>query len=314
MNIAMDMGGKNSSIMLQLAPQQVVKKLEEFVVSGRVDGGTLFVWDIDDTLIQAGSDYSFNGAQAIRPEFSEIIRKTRSLGAMHIALTNASPFDNILEIKGGVLELTPIPQVAERATCPSYFQGTTNSGGSLTFENLRIAGLRHIDIDLTNSELQKIPRELPITQFQYDTEQDPVGKELAKIIDRDGRVLETWTDSSDQKVYRHIQWDSMVPGFAPDHRKRHFIRSGNSLSEVLCKPIFSGGIIFCNFINLYTQCYYGYIKGLILRSFLNEWKKQIGRKFSNVIFIDDTFTYVENVVQVMGEMGIPCTGIHILSH
>jgi hypothetical protein len=306
----MDKGSKSSSVMLQLTPEQTVKKLEALI--GGVGRGILFVWDIDDTLIRGGSDYSFTGAQAICSRFSEIIRKTRDLGAMHIALTNASPFDNDLKFNGGVLELTSIPQVAERAICPGYFQGTAGSREPVTFENLRIAGLKHIGIDFTDGELQKIPRELPITQFQYDRERNSGGKELVKVINRGGQVLETWVDAGDQKVYRHVQWDSMVPGFAPDHKKRHFIQSQNSLSEVLCRPIFSHGIIFCNFINLYTQCYYGYIKGVILRSFLDECKNQMGRVFSRVIFIDDMLPFVENVIKVMKEIGMPCIGINIL--
>jgi hypothetical protein len=298
--------------MLQLTPELVVKKLEELV--GNVDKSTLFVWDVDDTLIKAGSDYSSTGAQTICPRFSEIIHKTRSLGTMHIALTNASPFNNDLKFNGGVLELTPVPQVAKRNICPSYFQGTAQLGGPVTFENLRIAGLGYIGIDLTAPEWQSLPRELDTIQFQYDVEKDPGGKELAKVIGREGQVLATWVDAGDQRAYRHVQWDSVVPGFGPDQGKRHFIRSEGSLLEVLCRPIFSRGIIFCNFINLYTQCYYGYMKGVILRSFLKECKNQLGRVFSKVIFIDDTLACVENVFEVMGEMGIPCVGIHILSH
>ncbi|MDR2812892.1 MAG: DUF2608 domain-containing protein [Puniceicoccales bacterium] len=76
---------------------------------------------------------------------------------------------------------------------------------------------------------------------------------------------------------------------------------------------FSSGIIFCNFINLYTQCHHGHIKGDILRSFLVEYEKRTGRKFSNVIFIDDTLACVENVIEVMGKIGMPCIGINIFT-
>ncbi|MDR1906687.1 MAG: DUF2608 domain-containing protein [Puniceicoccales bacterium] len=304
---------EGSSAILQLTPRQVAQKLGELIADGTIGEDTLFVWDIDNTLIQAGSDYSPSGVQPICPTFFEIIRMTQSTGIMHIALTNASPFNNDLNFEDGILDLVSIPEVVKRSPYPNYFRKAMDSKGPVTFEDLRIAGLKHMGIDFTNHELQRLPRDLTTIQFHYDIQQDPVGNELSKTICQSGNVLETWFDESDHKEYCHIEEDTIVPGFAPNNRKRHFIQTHDSLSEVVCSPIFSSGIIFCNFINLYTQYYYGHIKGNVLQLFLDECKKQIGRAFSNIVFIDDTLSCVENVCQVMEQIDMPCIGINILT-
>ncbi|MDR0417860.1 MAG: DUF2608 domain-containing protein [Puniceicoccales bacterium] len=309
----MAMETESSSAILQLAPMQVAEKLEELISDETIDRDTLFVWDIDDTLIQAGSDCSPLGVRVVCSQFPQIIRKTQDHGVKHIALTNASPFDNRLKFRRGVLELVSIPEVVSRNTCPFYWRRTGASKESVTFKDLRIAGLKHIGIDFTNSEWQQLPRELTTIQFNYDMEQYSGENALPKTVSRDGKVLEAWFDADSQKECRHIQMGTTVPGFTQDGRKRHFVQSDDSLSEVVCNPIFSRGIIFCNFINLYTQYYYGHIKGNILQSFLNEYEKQSGRKFSKVIFIDDNLAYVENVVEVMEEINVPCIGINILT-
>jgi hypothetical protein len=304
--------GESPSAVFQLEPDRVAEKLTALANGGTINEHTLVVWDVDDTLIQQGSDYSLFGAQAICLRFSEIIRMTQKIGTAHIALTNASRFDNALEFEAGVLKLTSAPQLA--STDLNYIQKTGDANGPLTFEKLRIAGLKHIGVDFTAPEWQKLPRELEIIQFHYDIEQDPNGKELAKIIGRSGEISEVWIGATDRKVYRRIQWDAIVPGFEPNHQKRHFIQSDDSLSEVICQPIFSGGIIFGNFINFYTQCYCGTIKGTILESFLKECEKRIGRRFSNVVFIDDTFACIEDMAKVMKAIDMPCIAINILSH
>jgi hypothetical protein len=305
------MKNESSSAIIQLTPIQVAEKLEELIADETVDKDTLFVWDVDDTLIQAGSDYSLFGARAVCLQFPKIIHGTQDHDVKHIALTNASPFHNELKFEKGIFDLIPIPEVANRNTYPIYLQRTGAFQKSVTFEDLRIAGLKHIGINFTNSEWQQLPRELTTIQFHYDMEQHR--NTLLEAVSQNGEFLETWLDADDQKEYRHIQLDTIVPGFASNSRKRHFIQSDDSLSEVVCSPIFSDGIIFCNFINLYTQYYYGHIKGNVLRSFLDECKKQVGREFSKVIFIDDTLACVENVVEAMEEIGMPCIGINILT-
>jgi hypothetical protein len=128
------------------------------------------------------------------------------------------------------------------------------------------------------------------------------------------KELKVWDDARGQGECRHIQMDTIVPNFEPDGRKRHFIQNVSSFSEVLCRPIFSGGIIFCNFINFYTQYFHGHTKGDILQLFLEEYEKQTGQKFSNIIFIDDKLSCVKNVKEVMEKIGMPCIGINILPY
>jgi hypothetical protein len=233
---------ESSPTILRLTPAQVAKTLEKFIANGTVKKDTLFVWDIDNTLILPGSDYSSFGVKPTCSRFSKIIRGMQRKGVVHIALTNASPFNNELKIERGVLKLTSVPQIA--SIYPHYILKTGNTNRPLTFERLRIEGLKHIGINFINSEWKKLPRELEIIQFHHDTKQDPDEKELSKIVSRSGKILEVWTDAKDQKVYRHIQCDAIVPDFEPNDRKRHFIQSDSNLSEVLCRPIFPVALFF----------------------------------------------------------------------
>jgi hypothetical protein len=72
------------------------------------------------------------------------------------------------------------------------------------------------------------------------------------------------------------------------------------------------GVIFSNFMDNRLHHLYQHRKGDILRLFLNECKEKNNQVFFNVVFIDDTFLCVENMVEVMAEVGMPCVGINIL--
>jgi hypothetical protein len=277
---------------------------------GAISENTLLVWDIDNTLIQASSDYSVSGAQPICPKFSEIIRKTQAKNIINIALTNASPFDNNFTLEKGNLNLTFNLLIAERNICPSYFHANLDAGEPLTYENLRIAGLKHIGIDFTGPEMQKLPKTFGLVRLNYDTKKHPSGEDLVKIVAKNGRAIGEWVDTADQTRYLYIQMDASPPEAEPNnYQKRHFLQRDNRFIEIVCNPIFSSGIIFCNFFSVYAQCCYGSIKGVILRSFLAKSKNI--RTFFNVIFIDDILACVENTVDNLDGLGIPCIGINI---
>jgi hypothetical protein len=55
------------------------------------------------------------------------------------------------------------------------------------------------------------------------------------------------------------------------------------------------------------------MKGNILNSFLKIYQEKTGQEFSNIVFIDDTFDCVKNVVEVMRQIHKSCIGIHILT-
>jgi hypothetical protein len=303
---AMSTESKNSSEMLQLSPKQVAEKLSELVRANIINENTLVVWDIDNTLIQAGSDYEPSGAIPISPEFAEFIHATQNIGTTHIALTNASPFDTDFTFKTDTSPPTFLHTIEPQRSV---------GNGNKTFENLRVDGLKHIGINFELDAFREIPRELSVVKWNYKMKNIQKINEIKDIINKNGTLVTQWINSETKKEHQHILVIDLSPiaDFGADPRPRHFIQSDGNLTELMCIPIFSHGIIFCNFINLYTQYYYGYLKGNILNVFIEMCSEKVGRKFSNVIFIDDTFECVENVFKVMRKIGIPCVAINLFN-
>jgi hypothetical protein len=94
-------------------------------------------------------------------------------------------------------------------------------------------------------------------------------------------------------------------------KPRHVLGILKERNQPFCVPVFISGVIMSNFVDSHVHlCRYR--KGDILRLFLEECKEKDNRIFSNVIFIDDTLPCVENVVEVMKKIGMPCIGINIL--
>jgi hypothetical protein len=307
--------------IVRLQPEQVAERLAKLIGKGTINGRTLVVWDIDNTLIQMGSDYTKRGAIPIHPLFADIIRSSQAKGVAHIALTNASPFYTDLIFEGdslSVKNVEPVPYHLDPSHAvkgdgmdyPEYLKGPEVFPKPATFEELRIRGLEYVGIRFSDLKFQKIPRELPFLKWTYSPETNEI-QLLQEQFRRCGKALKIVSNQRSKWQHITLNMHSIAPGIFPKNQNRHFIQSDDSLTEFLAVPIFSGGIIFCNFINLHTQSYFGYMKGTILDLFLKICQKETGQEFSNIVFIDDTFECVENVFKAMRQIGKPCISIHI---
>jgi hypothetical protein len=307
--------------IVRLHPEQVAERLIKLVDEGTINDRTLVVWDIDNTLIRAGSDYTQQGAIPIHPLFADIIRSSQGKGVAHIALTNASPFYTDLIFEGdslAVRRVEPIPYPFDPSRLvkgdgmdyPEYLKGPEVFPKPTTFEELRIRGLEYIGIRFNDLKFQKIPRELSFLQWAYAPEANET-QLLQEQFRRWGKALRIAFNQTGKMQHITLNMQQIAPEVFPENQSRHFIQSAEGLTEFLAVPIFSSGIIFCNFINIHTQSYFGYMKGTILDLFLKICQSEMGQEFSNVVFIDDTFECVENVFKVMGQIHKPCISIHV---
>ncbi|MDR1435062.1 MAG: DUF2608 domain-containing protein [Puniceicoccales bacterium] len=307
--------------IVRLPPEGVADRLTKLIDEGVINEQTLVVWDIDNTLIEAGSDFTKGGALPIHPLFSSIIRRSQSKGVTHIALTNASPFYSDLIFREDTLVVGSVnpmkypfdPLLMRKGDWndyPEYFKGPEIFPKPTTFEELRIKGLEYIGVSFNDLKFQKIPRELFLFQWAHPSEENET-KFLKEQLKQCGKIGKALADQSSKGQHITLDMHRIAPGFFPEDQNRHFIQSANDLTEFLAVPIFSSGIIFCNFINLYTQSYFGYLKGTILDFFLKIYREKTGQEFLNVVFIDDTFECVENVFKAMRQINKPCISIHI---
>jgi hypothetical protein len=256
--------GKIPAIQM-LSPDKTADVLCQLDQNGTIGRDTIVVWDVDGTLIAEGSDQMLSGAIPIHPYFSAFIHATQESGTTHVALTNGgAQYDN--QFNGSFVEsVTPVSflvydsdiQKEEDRLIPTYIRESLQPTDMISYEILRIEGLKHIGISFENS----------FKNFEFFQSR---------------QILGTLRDTL-----------SNVP---------------------VCAPVFANGIISSNFVNSEMHSTYGFLKGFTLQLFINIYTKQTGRKFSNVVFVDDTFLCAESVFEAMAAIGMPCIGIHILLH
>ncbi|MDR0740159.1 MAG: DUF2608 domain-containing protein [Puniceicoccales bacterium] len=245
-----------------LSPDKTADLLCRLDQDGIINRNTLVVWDADGTLIKNVSDQMLSGAIPIHPYFSKFIDKTQRNGTVHIVLTNGGARYNN-EFDGDfVKSVTPVSffvfddDAAEKKDrlIPTHVRELLQPMDIISYESLRVEGLKHIGISLENS----------FREFEFFQSR---------------QILGTLNDTY-----------SGIP---------------------ICAPVFWKGIISSNFVNTEIHLVYGFQKGYILRLFLDKYKEQTGRVFSNVVFINDPLLCVENVVEAMAEIDMPCIGINI---
>jgi hypothetical protein len=248
-----------------LSPDQTADILRQLEQDGIINGNTLVVWDIDDTLIKSVSDQMISGAIPIHPYFTEFVDRTQKKGTTHVALTTGGAqyrnkfhgsFAKSVTPESFLVFEDDIQEEKDRLI-PAYLRRSLRPRDTISFETLRIEGLKHIGIFLEDS----------FKNFKFF--------QSRQIL---GTLRDTWSGVS------------------------------------ICAPVFWNGVISYNSVNSKTHLSYGCQKGYILQLFLDRYREQTGRKFSNVVFIDDMFLCVENMVEVMAEIGMPCVGINILTN
>ncbi|MDR3317669.1 MAG: DUF2608 domain-containing protein, partial [Puniceicoccales bacterium] len=326
----------SQSLILELTPKDTISKLQELNKNGTINTNTGIVWDLDETLFQSSSDQKPSGAIPIHPEFSKYIKTTQEQGIRHFGLTNNSQYKNIATIDSQqdklVINSEPINICAEHKNClifgkPEKWNFLKDT--DISYEGLRIKGLKDIGIDFDDSRLSTIPQHLGILVERYvQSDNNSVRTVDMKKMFRDSiknvtqnpyKTVGQFNDFRTGERYQYIQAE-YIRKYAQiqsseNPQTYHFIcneKNSEDINEILCVPIFSKGIIFCNFLNKNLSAWFAYRKGDILELFLKIHEEKTGQEIGNVIFVDDQIANVQNVVEVMTRIGKPCIGIHLI--
>jgi hypothetical protein len=286
--------------LLSLSPDETAAKLHQLIEDGIIGPGTLIVFDIDDTLFEEASDQMLSGAIPIHPDFAIIINQLLRIlteneeGTRCVAITNGA---TRLKMKFTENEDQSLPQVRkvkpkkhrvkdddklkeDDRIIPKKLRENLDPEDRISWEALRMGGLREVGISFENffGEFEFFFQSRQVLGTLYATEE--------------GAIL------------------PFMRPFPPN------------VKYIVCAPVFKDGVIFSNFLdpcehpNAHPNTHYtfGSQKGHILQLFLTRCREQADWVFSDVIFIDDTRACVENVVEVMKKIDMPCIGINILSH
>ncbi|MDR1366311.1 MAG: DUF2608 domain-containing protein [Puniceicoccales bacterium] len=270
---ALTFGVANMDALIQLNPDGVNAKLNECILSGEINENTLIVFDVDGTIIQPESDQNPNGPVPISENLPKVIKKAQTRGATVIALTSVSDwFDNQFGVVNGNLTVTSaIPKISPKGLVQAEAAG------------LRIEGLKHIGINLNNPSFQNLPKIFPCIAEEYR------GGHLPEPIFKRDNFVFSFSDKEGN------EWEHFAVPVGRTTDPVHLIRNqkANSRMEVLSAPIFSEGVLFTNHFS--TRGSTNNAKGWCLIYFVNFYEQILGRKLTNIIFVDDSYTNVQDV-------------------